>query len=361
MTARRSLLLPFLLLGALLLAPPGLLGQPAGYYRSDSIGLALEPLPGFSAREDYLLRVQREGDLETRTLYRSGRELRRWERTPSREKVFEKGVLSEEREYDPAGRLLVDRELDGGKLRQVSQYRYGASGLAAVETYDGEGRLLARERYELGPCGELRRVRQEAPGSSTQEAALIGPSGRLYEERLLGGGRLLVNRYGPDGLLVSQEIRQGRELLETLAFTYSGSVPLSSERTAAGARTLTQYDAAGREASRRVSRNGETVEEWSFRYDSDGNRVQANRLAELGPEQWSYAYGPGGVLQREEYRVRGRLQKVVRYQEEGSKVEELYRSGEPFLVVTWRDGVKVLEEFIEGGQVVRRREPEPGP
>jgi hypothetical protein len=36
-------------------------------------------------------------------------------------------------------------------------------------------------------------------------------------------------------------------------------------------------------------------------------------------------------------------------------VEELYRAGLPFLMVTYRGGLKVLEEFLEGGRVVRSR------
>jgi YD repeat-containing protein len=104
-----------------------------------------------------------------------------------------------------------------------------------------------------------------------------------------------------------------------------------------------------------VSRGGKTVEEWTFRYDSRGNRVLAVRIDQRGIEQWSYIYDAAGNLQREEWRARGQLAKVVRYLE-GGRVEELYRAGLPFLMVTYRGGVKVLEEFLEGGQVVRRRQ-----
>ena len=79
------------LLAAILCAagrtPAGCL--PAGYYRSDSIGLALEPLPGAASQEPYLLRVQWRGGLETRTLYHEGKELRRWELSAGMERVFE--------------------------------------------------------------------------------------------------------------------------------------------------------------------------------------------------------------------------------------------------------------------------------
>ncbi len=75
----------------------------------------------------------------------------------------------------------------------------------------------------------------------------------------------------------------------------------------------------------------------------------AVRVDEHGIEQWSYRYDAAGNLEREEYRARGQLEKIVRYLE-GGRVEELYRAGLPFLVVTYRGGVKVLEEFLEGGR-----------
>jgi YD repeat-containing protein len=363
MKPRPALLLRLLLL---LLPAAGALGQPAGYYRSNAIGLALAPLPGFSRQEEYLLRVQREGEREIRTLYEEGRELRRWELSPGLERVFSRGSQEEERSFDGAGRLASENTYEKGRLQQTAQYRYGLSGLSAVETYGADGTLLARERYELGPGGELRRVRRESPEpgpdrQAQEELALVAADGRLFEERLAAGGRRLVSRYGPDGKLASSQIWQGRELLETLELAYAGTLLQSSERTASGARTVTRYDAEGREASRRLTRGGKTVEDWSFRYDAGGRRLLATRVHERGSEQWSYSYDAGGSLQLEEYRARGQLEKVVRYAGEGARVEELYRAGLLFMVVSYRGGVKVLEEFVEGGQVVRRREFEGGP
>jgi antitoxin component YwqK of YwqJK toxin-antitoxin module len=345
---------------------------PAGWYRSDALGLALEPLPGARRGEPQLLRVEWDGETEIRTLYSEGKESRRWELSPGMERVYADGVLAEERSYDGAGRLLAEKIFAAGALNESRQYRYGLSGLSSVEIYGPDGALRARERYELGPGGELRRVRRESPGApGAEELALVTGGGRLYEERLGGGGRSLVSRYDPEGRVASQETWQERELVESLDLAYpasggpvgpasppgstAGRFPLSTERTVAGTRTVTRYDAEGREASRLVSRGGKRLEEWSFGYDAGGNRVLAVRVDEHGIEQWSYRYDAAGNLEREEYRARGQLEKIVRYLE-GGRVEELYRAGLPFLVVTYRGGVKVLEEFLEGGQVVRRRQ-----
>jgi YD repeat-containing protein len=349
-------------------------GLPAGWYRSDAIGLALEPLPSTRRGEPYLLQVEQRGELEVRTLYQEGKAVRRWELSPGLERVYEGDSLAEERSYDPGGRLLVEKLYSGGRVERT-QYRYGASGLSSVESFGPDGELRSRERYELGPKGELRRVRREtgagtgrgagqdgqeaqpaqAQSAQTEELALVAGDGRLYEERLRGGGRGLISRYDLEGRVSSQETWREGELLESLDTTWAGRTPVASELSADGRRTVTRFDAQGRETSRRVTGGGKTLEDWTFRYDGAGRRVQAVLVDEHGTEQWSYFYDGAGALAREEYRARGQLARVVRYEEDG-RVEELYRAGLPFLLVTWRGGVKVLEEFLEGGQVVRRRQ-----
>jgi YD repeat-containing protein len=368
---------PFLSLLLAVLAGGPAHGLEAGWYRSDAIGLALEPLPGARREEPYLLLVQSRCEREIRTLYHEGRESRRWELAGGQERLYADGSLAEERTCDDAGRLLAEKLFTGGELSESRQYRYGLSGLSSVETRGPDGALRSRERYELGPAGDLRRVRRESTGGEgAQELALVSGGGRLYEERLSGGGRALVSRYDPEGRVTSQEIWQERDLQETLELAYPASVPgsapasvpgsaagrqpLSTERTVAGTRTVTRYDPAGREISRQMSRGGKTVEEWSFRYDAGGNRAQVVRVDEHGTRQWSYQYDAEGNLGREEERSRGQLEKVVRYVEDG-RVEELYRAGQMFLMVTYRGGVKVLEEFLEAGRVVRSRRFGEGP
>jgi YD repeat-containing protein len=363
----RSALPAALALLALLARGPACFALPDGWYRSDAIGLALEHLPGALREQPYLLLVQSRDGLEIRTLYHEGRELRRWELSGGQERVYAEGSLAEERTYDGAGRPLAEKLFAGGQLSESLQYRYGLSGLSSVETRGPDGALRSRERYELGPGGELRRVRRDPiGGEGAQELALVSGGGRLYEERLSGGERGLVSRYDPEGRVASQETWKERELQETLELAYQASAPgsapassagrqpLSSELTVAGTRTVTLYDPSGREISRQVSRGGKTVEAWSFRYDAAGNRAQVVRVDEHGTRQWSYEYDAAGNLQREEERARGQLEKIVKYVEDG-RVEELYRAGLPFLMVTYRGGLKVLEEFLEAGRVVRTR------
>ena len=356
-----------LLSGMLLLLALTAQAEPALFYRSNAIGLDLEPLARFDRQEPYLLSVARVDGMEVRTLYRSGTEQERREILPLLERVFVRGVLSEQRAFDAGGRLLTEAFFSDGILSKRSEYRYGASGLAAVESYDGGGTLLSRDLFELGARGGLRRVRREevAPAAGGQTLTLVSAGGRLYEERLAAGGRTLVNRYDAAGRLISREKWQQSALAETLRLDYVGAAarPAVEERSvlASGTRTVVRYDEAGRELSRIVSRGEKTLEEWKQRYDTAGRRAQTVRQSDLGLEDWSFAYDDAGKLEREEYRLRGQLERVVRYPGGDLQVQELYREGGLFLIVTFRAGVRVLEQYVEDGAVVRTREFAGGP
>jgi hypothetical protein len=361
---RYSALIPLALL--LLVAPPRpASGERPAYYRSDASGLALAPLPGFRRQEEYLLKIQREGNIEARTLYGSGRELKRWENRPGSERVFVEGVLAEDRSFDRAGRPTAERFYLEGRLERRVEYRYGPRGLEAADTYDAQGVFLSRERYELGPRGELRRVTREAPGDPLQSLALTGTGGRRFEDRLASGGYELVERYDTRGRLDSSQVLRDGKPGEILRNAYDESLehPRSTERfdSASSTRTVTRFDAEGRMVERVTFQGQKRLEEWSYSYDSRGNRIQAICRGGQGTEAWSYSYDSSDRLVREESRIRGELVKITRYQEDGSRIEELYREGSTFLRVTYAGGRKIREEVLSAGQVVRVREFEGSP
>ena len=80
------------------------------------------------------------------------------------------------------------------------------------------------------------------------------------------------------------------------------------------------------------------------------------RRGEQGLEEWRYEYAADGALQREEYRVKGALVKVTRQGPDGTRTEELYREGQPFLRISYEGEEKIREEVLAGGEVVRVRE-----
>jgi YD repeat-containing protein len=355
----------FVLLALLLLAPRGASAAEVSYYRSDAIGLALARLSGFKKEEPYLLVIERDSDREVRTLYGSGRELKRWENRPGSERVLETGFLAEERTLDAKGCPVVERFYREGLLERRVEYVYGPQGLQAAVSYDAQGNLLSRDLYELGSRGELRRVSREAAAAPLQSLVLTGSGGKRFEQRLRSGDYALTERYDPQGRLAGRQVFRDGKPGESLRITYVGDSrhPARTERSdpAVATRTVTLFDGEGRAVEQETFQGQKRQEQWSYAYDPKGNRIQAIRRGGRGTETWSYSYDESGRLEREESRIRGELERVTRYEEQDKRIDELYREGSVFLRVTYAAGRKIREEFLSGGQVVRVREFEGSP
>ena len=72
-----------------------------------------------------------------------------------------------------------------------------------------------------------------------------------------------------------------------------------------------------------------------------------------------FDYSPENTLRREEYRIRGALERITTYSTDGgesSRIEELYREGQVFMRIYFEAEEKVKEEFLRGGEVVRERQ-----
>ena len=123
--------------------------------------------------------------------------------------------------------------------------------------------------------------------------------------------------------------------------------------------TRRSYDGEGRIIEIEVKQQGQTVEQIHHLRDEEGRILETIKRGARGMEHWLFIYDSEGGLLREEYSLRGSLERVTLYGEEGeaaTRVEELYRQGRLFMRIHYRDGEKVREEFLRDGQVVRARE-----
>jgi antitoxin component YwqK of YwqJK toxin-antitoxin module len=366
------------------------------YYVSNELGMPLQEIPRERAEEAaYLLVVEPgpgpaprpggappgvagEQPLELRRLLHGGEEIRRWESWPREQRVYEAEQLSELYRYDAEGRLTEEQHLSEGKLLTRTVLCYLQGRLCYADTFDGEGTLQYRVRYQLSPDGALRRVQRQASpesaGGAAVEAqgtpaggppeeqwlALSSAGGRVYEERLGSPGQKRVNRYDEEGRLLQSELWQGARLLEQRRFRYRAgegqieSSELLEPELKRSTRSL--YDEGGRLSSTTVEQDGRQVEQIEYAWNEAGQLVCSTRRAERGLEQWRYLYDEAGTLAREEYSVRGSLEKVTLHGENGARTEELYRDGELSLKVYLEDSRKTREEVYEHGRIVRVRE-----
>jgi YD repeat-containing protein len=366
MRALRFLRICGLLLTVFLEVAPDLCAQDdrrIQYFVSNDLGMALEEI-GWYRREEfpYILMVETAGSRETRILLHQGEEMQRWEYEAGEQRVYRDSELEQIMRYDEGGRLIEEQLYSEGVLSQRTVYYYSRDMLERTETFAPDGSLLYRDFFKLSPDGELRRVKREDPRED-QRFALGKGTKAAAEERYGNSRERRINRYDSQGRLVEREYWYEGRLMERERFQYraeGGQLSRSTlEELSLERSTRSSYDEKGRVVLVEVSERGQQIERTVHRRDAQGRIVETTTRGPRGIESWSFEYDPEGQLAREEYRLRGSLEKITLYSKEGEerlRVEELYRESRLFMRVYYRSERKVREEFLKDGEVVRMRE-----
>lgn len=358
-----AILLTWILLAASILPAQEGREEASQYYKSNELGMALEEI-GWYRRDEfpYILAVAKEAGRETRTLLHNGSQIRRWEISEREERIYGQSALEQLRRYDSLGRLAEEQSFVEGTLERRILFYYNGQKLQRTETFGSGGQLLYRDLYRLSQDGQLRRVtREQGIRQDDQELSLSGGGGSIAEERFGNHRDRRTNRYDPVGRLVQQEYRIDGRLIRQEHFQYrdESQVLLSSQLEEPPLQRLVRrsYDEEGRIISILVMEQGEEREQTTHRRDSRGRIVETHKRGARGIENWRFEYGPEDNKTREEYRLRGALERITLYQDqEGSRLEELYRGGRLFMRVYYEGEQKVKEEFIDNGEPVRVRE-----
>jgi antitoxin component YwqK of YwqJK toxin-antitoxin module len=173
------------------------------------------------------------------------------------------------------------------------------------------------------------------------------------------GGSLFVERYDPNGKLVSRERRDAGVAVSIEDFVYDAESHIltsSVERLPAENRRVERrYDSAGRLSQETMRVKGTVQEVVGYERDKNGKVTSKTRRSSEGLEAWKYSYAESGDLAREEYFERGILVKVTLYGEGKHRTEELYRDGELFLKVFYDGDTRLREEVYSNGSLQRKR------
>lgn len=351
---------------ALLLVPAAQAFGEEVFYRSTDFGMRLEQVSRFRMDDHpYVLGVERTAQREVRRLYGDGKEIRRWE---TELRAGPSG--SEEREF--RGELLVAvLVMDGqGDLREESEYK---DGLLAVRTvfqrtgrvltglsaYDGDGSLLYSEEYLRGRGSGLREIRRTFADGTAVWSTFRGDGTDISEEIHTTGDTEFRVRYDLHGRAAVSETRKAGALVvrETTEYAGDDGTPARflEDWPAARKKVERTCDAEGRVVRETVAIDGKTLEESEYLWDGEGRNTGRRRRSGAGIEEWAWTYGPDGAMEREEYLLRGKREKVVLYTGDGTRTEELYRDGDLFLKAWYVDDRRVKEEVYEKGKIVRER------
>jgi hypothetical protein len=366
---------------AVLLALLALLAARASaeirWFRSDEMGLAIEPIPAFRTDEfTWILSVERStaggsGWMETRRLLSGGVEERRWTivRSPdgkTEEREERAGVIAARRRTGAAGELLQEELFEDGRPSSRSVYEYASGRLGRVRVFAADGSLSSTVEYLTAPSGRLREVRwTAADGSLRTESQAAGGTGSvpggaaLAEERAREGTEWRTIRYDEAGraAVLEQGGPDGLVFRRRLLYAGSSTTPASSwtEWPAEKRVVETQYDAGGGEISETTTIAGIVTERAGWSRDEAGRVLVVRRTGTGGTTEVRTTWAADGTLEREEHFLRGSRVKNVIHTAANERVEELFEDGEMFLRVQYRGDTRVREEVILDGVVVRER------
>lgn len=325
------------------------------FFISNESGLAFEEIGWYRQDEfTHVLKIERSGSKEVRTLYESGEEKKRWVILPDQEWIYEHGELTMMSLFSEQGRLLEEYSYEHGDEVEKTVFHYLTGGLSYTETFDGDENLLYMDEYRLSSRGRLREVKRIWADNEKQDQTLLltTSGGNLYEEQHTASGKDLIYRFNSSGKLLCRELWVDNNLSMRERITYAGEtkVPVSSvEINYRDNRSIHKaYDEQGRLLRQIVEGDGKRIEVLEFSYDDEGRKSQKVRKSEKGLEKWKYFYDSEGELVQEKYWRRGALEKNTLYKEDDTRIEELFRNKKLFIRITFKRDEKIKEEFIRG-------------
>jgi hypothetical protein len=224
--------------------------------------------------------------------------------------------------------------------------------------------------YLTAPSGRLREVRWTAADGGLRAASqAAGGTGTVAggvavsEERTREGDVVLTTRYDEHGRVAVRERRDASGLASSERLSYAGDArwPASSTTEWPGLFKIveTAYDASGGEISETTTVAGAVTERVAWTRDEAGRALAMRREGTTGTSEVRFTWAADGTLQREEHFVRGARVKNVIHETADERVEELFDGGELFLRVRYRGDVRIREEVVIEGRVVRERTFEP--
>ncbi|HOX93132.1 MAG TPA: hypothetical protein PLC54_09405, partial [Spirochaetales bacterium] len=189
---------------------------------------------------------------------------------------------------------------------ESSWYRYTESGstMLAYSRFNGDGRLSTRHVYRL-------------PEGSDQSITLLVEERYAYE----------------DGRLTSMTV------LTDAA---------RSERSV-------QYDTQGRAYREEYKQGGKILSTVERNWDDKGLLLVERSQSKQGIATLTYEYAPDARLVAQRWLQNGIPVRTLLYEAEGITVEELFDNGNLFAKIWKKDGVKVREQIIRNGEVLRER------
>ncbi|MEE8440506.1 MAG: hypothetical protein V3S41_02200, partial [Spirochaetia bacterium] len=284
------------------------------------------------------------------------------EGTTTTETVFQNDILKNRTVRRDDGILLHETRYSGGALIERGEYHYEGSRLTSRDVFGPADVLLYRESYSYWRDGTLRSMVKEEQSEIQTEYRY--KDGRLEEEWVSRPGESERFEFDAAGRLVIREVFAEDELTEQEVRLYwsadSGSL-LRQVVMSAGEKTVRRgYDERGRLTSERVEDSGNLVSELTRTFSEEFLVLEVESDSQ-GERLWEYLYAEDGERERVNYRENGQLVEVRHLvlgadDAPADRMTELFNRGEPVLRIYYEGRLRLREEVIRNGEVIRTRE-----
>jgi hypothetical protein len=329
------------------------------YYRSNSIGMALEEISRYRINEyEYVLKRNSGEDGLSEILLKDGKEHQRaeyqWKGTLKYGRFYEQGRLSRET-IEAEGRLQEERlftsvnskqaferriyEWQDGELQGVTVFR-DTTDDAAGERADA---AQISEEYIRSQGGKLLQVLRSGPDEDVQVSGIYSlPDSSHTHWHFTAGGKSYFFYWEQENR-VSAEYLRGNLVYRKETFRGEETTIINELYPEQDTRVRSVYTPDGRILSRHTVTPSQKIQaEYSYQ---DGELAELLKSENGVETRILYSKGDGDRPDERVY-VDGVLQKEVQYHEGNRKTVVLYRSGEAVAQVEYQGEEAVRRESL---------------
>lgn len=352
MKIRKKIFIPFFIF-TLLLSSFFLYGGGKEFYRSNELAMTLEKInPVETALHVYVVTLeQKEGQKEKVLLYKG--EIKESEvsyfagRVLVKKDFFSKSEKQKTIFYDSTEKIREIWYYQDGLMEKKEIYKYISKVLKEIATYDVKGNLIKNIIYERDDKGRLQRVDFLQEEKNRQSGYVYSGEEIIAERHEEIGERedeFYYDSFGRKKKIVS--FISSRKV-EEISFTYPSDNKIIKEIiNYENSKKIKEILIGNLLVEKTTSKDGLFFELLRFEYDENNNIIVKNRRTSGMRESWEYHYNNKDTLVEEVYMVNESIQKVIQYGEEDKRTEILYRKGNPFLEVIYKDNEKIGEHFL---------------
>jgi hypothetical protein len=242
--------------------------------------------------------------------------------------------------------------LDG--IRQSASVFIRANGrLIAREELDSDGEIISRVEYAYDSDGNPRAV---YIGLDYVEAdTRVSADGNIRRHSAGSGGDWRVTDLNTSGQPVRRVTLESGVVSGESIWTRNDNGTLREEIHSSGDETRrNRFDSDGRLLEETVTRGGSVVLVRTYSW-SDGNLTRVEERGEGRTVVREMKWSEDRVVS-ESRSVDGIIASQIFWKSPEERVETLYRDGEAVIRVIWQDDVRIREEFLRNGEIVRVRE-----